>query len=38
MVREALRERFLAVLREFGGPAGDVKLRAALGWGEETYW
>jgi hypothetical protein len=38
MVRDALRERFLAVLQELGGSAGNGKLREALGWQEETYW
>ena len=38
MVREALRERFLEVLQDLGGSAGNGRLRDALGWQEETYW
>jgi type I restriction enzyme S subunit len=38
MVREALRERFLEVLKDLGGSAGNGRLRDALGWQEETYW
>jgi type I restriction enzyme M protein len=38
MVREALRERFLAVLEALGGSAGNHRLRQQLGWQESTYW
>jgi type I restriction enzyme M protein len=38
MIREALRERFLDVLRDLGGNAGNGRLRDTLGWQEETYW
>ena len=38
MVREALRERFLDVLGQCGGSAGNTKLRAELGWQDDTYW
>ena len=37
MVREALRERFIAILEEYGGSAGNARLREALGWNESTY-
>ena len=38
MEREALRERFIGVLQELGGSAGNARLRDTLGWQEETYW
>ena len=38
MVREALRERFLAALGELGGKAGNQRLNTELGWQEDTYW
>ncbi len=38
MVREALRERFLAVLSELGGKAGNQRLNTELGWQDDTYW
>ena len=37
MVREALRERFVAVLETLGGSAGNNRLQAELGWQDETY-
>jgi type I restriction enzyme M protein len=37
MVREALRERFLEVLQDLGGSAGNGRLRDTLGWQEDTY-
>jgi type I restriction enzyme M protein len=37
VVREALRERFLAALREKGGSAGNGRLQAELGWQDGTY-
>ena len=37
MVREALRERFLATLGEFGGSAGNGRLLTELGWAQGTY-
>ncbi len=37
MVREALRDRFLAALTAQGGSAGNARLQAELGWTEETY-
>ena len=38
MEREALRKRFIGVLQELGGSAGNARLRDTLGWQEETYW
>lgn len=38
MVRQALRERFVAALTELGGNAGNGRLIAELGWQEDTYW
>ncbi|MBE9606280.1 site-specific DNA-methyltransferase [Acetobacteraceae bacterium H6797] len=37
MAYEAQQDRFLAVLRERGGSAGNGALREALGWAESTY-
>lgn len=37
MVRESLRERFLAALAERGGRAGNMGLRDDLGWQDATY-
>ena len=37
MVREALRELFIAALKKDGGSAGNARLREALGWNESTY-
>lgn len=37
MTRQALKDKFLAVLQELGGSAGNIRLRAALGWAELTY-
>ena len=36
-MQAALKERFLTVLREFGGSAGNGRLQAELGWQDETY-
>ena len=38
MVREALRERFIEVLTELGGSAGNARLQTELGWQDDTYW
>jgi type I restriction enzyme M protein len=38
MVREALRQRFLAALRQSGGSAGNTRLCGELGWQDDTYW
>jgi type I restriction enzyme M protein len=37
MGRDARRERFLGVLAELGGTAGNGKLKLALGWQDDTY-
>ncbi len=37
MAYEVQQERFLAVLRERGGSAGNGAMRDALGWAETTY-
>ena len=37
MAREALRERFVAMLVTLGGSAGNGRLQAELGWQDETY-
>lgn len=37
MVREALRDRFVQVLTDAGGSAGNGRLLAELGWQEDTY-
>lgn len=37
MARQSLREKFIAVLTELGGSAGNGRLRDTLGWGEPTY-
>jgi type I restriction enzyme M protein len=37
MVREALRERFLAALSLLGGSAGNQRLNTELGWQQDTY-
>ena len=37
MTRDAQKERFLAVLAELGGSAGNGRLREGLGWAEATY-
>jgi type I restriction enzyme M protein len=37
MVREALRERFIAKLGEAGGTCGNARLLSELGWEEATY-
>lgn len=38
MVREALRQRFISLLTELGGSAGNGRLITELGWKDETYW
>jgi type I restriction enzyme M protein len=38
MVREVLRERFIETLKEFGGSAGNGRLRDTLAWQDDTYW
>ena len=37
MARQALRDKFIAVLTELGGSAGNGRLRDALQWTEATY-
>ncbi len=37
MTRQALRDKFVAVLTELGGSAGNGRLRDSLGWAEATY-
>ena len=37
MPRQDLLDRFVAVLKELGGSAGNGRLREALGWSEDTY-
>jgi hypothetical protein len=37
MARTGLQARYLAVLRELGGHAGNGRMRDALGWQEGTY-
>ena len=37
MTRQALKDKFLEVLQELGGSAGNIRLREALGWAEATY-
>jgi type I restriction enzyme M protein len=37
VTRQSLRDKFIAVLTEFGGSAGNGKLRDTLGWAEATY-
>jgi type I restriction enzyme M protein len=37
MVHTGLHDRYLAVLRELGGHAGNGRMRDALGWQEGTY-
>ena len=37
MTRQSLRDKFIAVLTELGGSAGNGKLRDTLGWADATY-
>lgn len=37
MARESLQDRFLEVLEDLGGSAGNAKLQADLGWQDATY-
>ncbi|MDB6120383.1 MAG: type restriction-modification system specificity subunit, partial [Verrucomicrobiaceae bacterium] len=37
MAYEVQQDRFLALLRERGGSAGNGAMREALGWAETTY-
>jgi type I restriction enzyme M protein len=37
LTRQALRDRFVAVLTGLGGSAGNGRLRDTLGWAETTY-
>ncbi|GAN78777.1 type I restriction enzyme M protein [Acidocella aminolytica 101 = DSM 11237] len=37
MTRQALRDKFIVVLTELGGSAGNSRLRDSLGWAEATY-
>ncbi len=37
MTRQSLRDKFVAVLTELGGSAGNGRLRETLGWAEATY-
>lgn len=37
VTKQSLRDRFVAVLTELGGSAGNGRLRAALAWTEATY-
>jgi type I restriction enzyme M protein len=37
VTRQALRDKFVAVLTELGGSAGNGRLRDSLGWAEATY-
>jgi type I restriction enzyme M protein len=37
VTRQALRDKFVAVLTELGGSAGNGRLRETLGWAEATY-
>ncbi len=37
MARQSLRDRFVAILTELGGSAGNGRLRDELGWTEATY-
>jgi type I restriction enzyme M protein len=37
VVRQALKDRFVEVLGELGGSAGNGRLRESLGWQDETY-
>ncbi len=37
MTRQSLRDKFIAVLTELGGSAGNGKLRETLGWADATY-
>ncbi len=37
MTRQQLRDKFIAVLTELGGSAGNGKLRDTLGWADATY-
>ena len=37
MTRQALRDKFVVVLTELGGSAGNSRLRDSLGWTEATY-
>ncbi len=37
MTRQALRDKFVVVLTELGGSAGNGRLRDSLGWAEATY-
>lgn len=37
MTRQSLRDKFVAVLTELGGSAGNGKLRESLGWADATY-
>jgi hypothetical protein len=38
MARDVLQNRFLSVLAELGGSAGNGRLQSALGWEDSTYW
>ena len=37
MTRQSLRDKFISVLTELGGSAGNGKLRETLGWADATY-
>jgi type I restriction enzyme M protein len=37
VTRQLLRDKFVAVLTQLGGSAGNGRLREALGWAEATY-
>jgi type I restriction enzyme M protein len=37
MARQALKDKFVAVLRELGGSAGNGRLRETLQWADATY-
>lgn len=37
MARQSLKEKFVTVLTELGGSAGNGRLRETLGWAEATY-
>jgi type I restriction enzyme M protein len=37
VTRQSLRDKFIAVLTELGGSAGNGKLRDTLGWADATY-
>lgn len=37
MTRQSLRDKFVAVLTELGGSAGNGRLQGALGWAQATY-